>query len=83
MKFTTESGADAARLRKRLELNQEDFWNGVHVTQSGGSRYEGGREMPEPVAVLLTIRYGDRKEAERAVRRLNPALMNGHGDGGL
>ena len=36
-------------IRRRLGLNQEQFWTQIGVTQSGGSRYESGREMPKPV----------------------------------
>lgn len=80
MKFTPKSGADSVTKRKSLDLNQKTFWARVHVTQSGGSRYEAGRALPKPVAILLTIAYGDKKEAGRAVKRLNPALMNGADD---
>ncbi len=42
--------------RKKLRLNQSAFWSGLGVTQSGGSRYESGRGLPKPVALLLTLR---------------------------
>ena len=42
--------------RKKLGLNQSAFWSGLGVTQSGGSRYESGRGLPKPVALLLTLR---------------------------
>ena len=42
-------------LRHQLGLNQEAFWGSVGVTQSGGSRYESGREMPKPVRELLRL----------------------------
>ena len=42
--------------RKKLGLNQGDFWRELGVTQSGGSRYENGRNLPKPVALLLTLR---------------------------
>jgi transcriptional regulator with XRE-family HTH domain len=48
---------DPLKLRKRLGLNQADFWSRVAVTQSGGSRYENGRAMPKPVRILLGIVY--------------------------
>jgi len=48
---------DALKLRKRLGLNQAEFWGRVEVTQSGGSRYENGRTMPGPVRKLLGIVY--------------------------
>ncbi len=42
-------------LRQRLGLNQRDFWSAIGVTQSGGSRYETGRNMPRPVSELLRL----------------------------
>ena len=48
---------DPFKLRKRLGLNQSEFWGRLEVTQSGGSRYENGRPMPPPVRKLLGIVY--------------------------
>lgn len=45
-----------ADYRKKLGLNQQVFWSGLGVTQSGGSRYESGRGLPKPVAMLLVLR---------------------------
>ena len=42
-------------IRQRLGLNQQAFWTPIGVTQSGGSRYEGGRSMPKPVRELLRL----------------------------
>ena len=42
-------------IRRRLNLNQQEFWSRVGVTQSGGSRYESGRNMPRPVRELLRL----------------------------
>jgi len=42
-------------LREALGLRQEDFWQAIGVTQSGGSRYEAGREMPAPVTTLMRL----------------------------
>jgi transcriptional regulator with XRE-family HTH domain len=42
-------------VRTKLGLNQQDFWTRIGVTQSGGSRYESGREMPKPVQELLRL----------------------------
>lgn len=44
-------------LRKKLGINQIDFWSKIGVTQSGGSRYESGRSMPKPVRELLRLVY--------------------------
>ncbi|WP_018149776.1 helix-turn-helix domain-containing protein [Leeia oryzae] len=42
-------------IRKKLGLNQEEFWTQIGVTQSGGSRYESGRNIPKPVRELLRL----------------------------
>src|SRR3954452_4237466 len=42
-------------IRLRLNLNQQEFWGQIGVTQSGGSRYESGRDMPKPVRELLRL----------------------------
>lgn len=60
--------ATAVRERNKLGLNQSQFWNKLGVTQSGGSRYEGGRKIPAPVKKLLYVVYlsgdvGDEKFA--------------------
>jgi DNA-binding transcriptional regulator YiaG len=44
-------------IRKKLGINQMDFWSKLGVTQSGGSRYESGRAMPKPVRELLRLVY--------------------------
>jgi hypothetical protein len=38
----------------RLE-NQTDFWARFGVTQSRGSRFELGMELPPPVIILLSL----------------------------
>lgn len=48
--------ANIADYRKKLGLNQQAFWSGLGITQSGGSRYESGRNLPQPAAILLTLR---------------------------
>ena len=42
-------------IRRKLGLNQQDCWSKIGVTQSGGSRYESGRNMPKPVRELLRL----------------------------
>ena len=44
--------SDYRKLRRKLDLNQSEFWNRLGVTQSGGSRYEAGRSVPKAVAIL-------------------------------
>ncbi len=46
---------DAREIRRKLGLNQQQFWSKIGVTQSGGSRYESGRNMPRPVQHLLRL----------------------------
>ncbi|WP_231874536.1 DNA-binding transcriptional regulator [Azoarcus sp. KH32C] len=58
-----KSGDDVSELRKKLGLNQTEFWNKLSVTQSGGSRYESGRSIPGPVRLLLHLTYGTEKQA--------------------
>lgn len=51
------TGEIALALRKKLNLNQQQFWSRVHVTQSAGSRYEGGRTIDMRTQTLLRIAY--------------------------
>ena len=46
---------DPREIRRRLGMNQQQFWSKIGVTQSGGSRYESGRNMPKPVRELLRL----------------------------
>lgn len=52
-----EVNFDPRAMRRRLDLNQQEFWSAVGVTQSGGSRYEQDRRIPKPVMELLRLRY--------------------------
>jgi len=45
-----------ADYRRAQGLNQSGFWSRYGVTQSGGSRYESGRNLPTPVAILVWLR---------------------------
>ncbi|WP_430434781.1 hypothetical protein [Methyloversatilis sp.] len=45
--------SDVAAYRKARGENQTAFWSRFGVTQSGGSRYESGRDLPAPVAILV------------------------------
>ncbi|WP_297572855.1 DNA-binding transcriptional regulator [uncultured Deefgea sp.] len=73
-------------IRKQLGMNQQDFWSQIGVTQSGGSRYESGRNMPKPVAELLRVVHIEgidlaklRKEEIQVLELLRserPELMN-------
>jgi transcriptional regulator with XRE-family HTH domain len=72
-------------IRRKLHLNQQEFWSRIGVTQSGGSRYESGRTMPKPVRELLRLVHIEGIELEKArgsdfevvsyLRRANPKLF--------
>ncbi len=42
--------------RQKMGKNQAEFWRPFCVTQSGGSRYEQGRDIPAPVKLLMALR---------------------------
>lgn len=64
------TSADILAQRKKLGLNQTAYWSRVGVTQSGGSRYESGRNIPKPIQMLLVIAYGTPKQCETLVQKL-------------
>ena len=53
-------------IRRRLRMNQQEFWSRIGVTQSGGSRYESGRSMPKPVRELLRLVHIEGISLDRA-----------------
>ena len=55
-------------IRRKIGLNQQEFWSRIGVTQSGGSRYESGRNMPKPVRELLRLVHVEQIELSK-VRR--------------
>ena len=52
------TGLEALEIRWKLGMNQTDFWSPFGVTQSCGSRYELGRNIPRPVQILLVAKHG-------------------------
>ena len=56
-KLETTPKLNVRELRRKTGLNQLEFWSAVGVTQSGGSRYDSGRNMPKPVRELLRLVY--------------------------
>jgi len=62
LRFRTAEDVKASR--KKLGLNQGQFWSPLGVTQSGGSRYESGRNIPNAVQMLLHMKYGTEKQAQ-------------------
>jgi hypothetical protein len=79
-----DSISNPRELRRKLRLNQSEFWSRVGVTQSGGSRYETGRRIPRPVRELLRLVHvegislakakGDDLAVGAYIRRTNPQL---------
>lgn len=50
--------SDLVAYRESRGETQTEFWSRFGVTQSGGSRYENGRPLPRPVA-LLVLAFAD------------------------
>ncbi len=65
---TSDKLSNPREIRRRLGLNQQQFWGMIGVTQSGGSRYESGRAMPKPVQHLLRLVHVDRIDISRISR---------------
>ena len=59
---------DPRDIRRKLGLNQQQFWSKIGVTQSGGSRYESGRNMPRPVRELLRLVHVEQIDIQRIKR---------------
>ncbi len=68
MQKKIKQAAAVSKLRRSIGLNQSAFWNRLGVTQSGGSRYESGRKIPEPVLKLIELAYG--KNPQQALKKL-------------
>ena len=59
---------DAREIRRKMGMNQQQFWAKLGVTQSGGSRYESGRNMPRPVQQLLRLVHVEQIDIQRVKR---------------
>ena len=59
---------DVREIRRKLGLNQSQFWSKIGVTQSGGSRYESGRNIPRPVQALLRLVHVEQIDIQRIKR---------------
>lgn len=68
-KLVFSSSEEIKAFRRKHGMNQSQFW-GVGVTQSGGSRYESERNIPQPVRLLLHIAYAPADRAGRLVDHL-------------
>jgi transcriptional regulator with XRE-family HTH domain len=55
-------------VRRKLGLNQQQFWSKLGVTQSGGSRYESGRNIPRPVQHLLRLVHVEQIDISKVKR---------------
>ena len=64
----TPEKIDPREIRRKLGLNQQQFWSKIGVTQSGGSRYESGRNMPRPVRELLRLVHVEQIDIQRIKR---------------
>lgn len=64
----TADKIEPREIRRKLGLNQQQFWSRIGVTQSGGSRYESGRNMPKPVRELLRIVHVEQIDTQRIKR---------------
>lgn len=72
-KAPTNALKDIKAYRLSRDENQTQFWTRFGVTQSGGSRYESGRGLPIPVAMLvLAFAAGllDEKSLEKLRRKV-------------
>ncbi len=69
-KLFLKAGKDALVLRKKLALNQSEFWKRVGLTQSGGSRYESGRNLPKTAQLLLHLAYAPEEQAQAMLNHL-------------
>lgn len=72
-KFAPITGEAALAMRKKLNINQSEFWSRVGIGQSAGSRYESGRNIPRPVQMLLRIAYGTKAQSAKQIEALRPS----------
>jgi DNA-binding transcriptional regulator YiaG len=70
MKKLTITPENVRDIRKKLYLNQSQFWSPISVTQSVGSRYESGRNIPKTVQTLIRLAYGSEAEAVAVLAEL-------------
>ncbi len=60
--------ADVVAARRASGLNQSEFWSRFGVTQSGGSRYESGRNIPKPLKTLMWLYVRISADGEQSFR---------------
>lgn len=66
----TYTADEIRRTRKERRLTQGEFWAALGITQSGGSRYESGRDIPPPVQLLLNIALATPAKSAKVVESL-------------
>lgn len=66
---------DPREHRRKLNKNQSEYWSKIGVTQSGGSRYESGRRIPTPTAILLELIYLTPREALKKLAMLRDTTL--------
>jgi len=67
-------GRNFRALRKWLGYSQARFWGVIHITQSGGSRYEAERRAPAQVRALVQLAYGPDEGAQALLTELRQGL---------
>jgi len=69
--------SDPAKTRWLARESQVEFWDRFSITQSSGCRYENGREIPEPTALLIALYYSKKiTDADlRAAKAMIPSKV--------
>lgn len=60
--------------RKQVKESQKTFWSRFGVTQSRGSRFELGANIPKPVMILLRL-YFEARISEDDIRSVSQKRM--------
>ena len=74
MRLKTFTGEEIRAYRKERRLTQADFWVPLGITQSTGSRFGSGRELPGPIQILLNLALGKGENATAIVESLRAAI---------
>jgi len=67
------------KYRKKIRESQDQFWARFGVTQSRGSRFEQGAEIPAPIIILLGL-YFNGMVTDRDLRRVNAPQISASND---
>jgi len=60
--------------RKQMKESQKTFWSRFGVTQSRGSRFELGANIPKPVMILLRL-YFEARISDNDIRSVSQKRM--------